>query len=143
MSALTPPLASLQRPLCFIAEFRKIVMSNRFAILLHDDPWWHWDFLLEHGDHALCWRLLRQPCVGEPIAAEALAPHRLLYLNYEGPVGNNRGAVKRVGSGTYEIVASQVVKPHADFSITLFGLDWAQRAGLAVVGQNRLFWNFS
>jgi hypothetical protein len=113
-------------------------MTQRFTILLHDHPWWHWDFLLENGDHALCWRLLREPCCGEPIAAEALEPHRLLYLEYKGPVSNDRGVVETSDRGTYQIHASQ-----AEFTITLTGLNWAQQARLKLADHNRLFWDFS
>lgn len=112
-------------------------MTHRFAILLHDHPWWHWDFLLEDGDYARCWRLLRTPRGGEPIAAEELAPHRLLYLDYEGPVGNGRGIVERVDGGTYQLTASQ-----PEFTISLTGLSWATQATLKVVEHNRLFWFF-
>lgn len=113
-------------------------MSQRFSILLHDYPWWHWDFLLENGDHALCWRLLRQPCCGEPIAAQRLQPHRLKYLDFEGPVSQDRGVAIQVAQGSYRIVTDQPA-----LTITMFGLDWAQQASLKSVGSNRLFWQFS
>lgn len=113
-------------------------MTQRFTILLHDHPWWHWDFLLENGDHALCWRLLRKPCSGEPIAAEALEPHRLLYLDYEGPVSNDRGIVECVDRGTFQIAASP-----PELTVALVGLPWATRATLKVVERNRLFWLFT
>lgn len=35
---------------------------------------------------------------------EALADHRLAYLEYEGPVSDNRGAVQQVEAGNYETV---------------------------------------
>ena len=112
-------------------------MTQRFTILLHDHPWWHWDFLLEDGGHALCWRLLRKPCCGEPIAAESLEPHRLHYLDYEGPVNNDRGVVERVDCGTYQVTASA-----PEFTIALTGLSWATQATLKVAEHNRLFWIF-
>ena len=112
-------------------------MAQRFTILLHDYPYWHWDFLLEHGDHALCWRLLRQPCCDEPIATEQLPPHRLLYLDYAGPVSHDRGTVTCIGSGTFEIMASEAV-----LSIHLNGLTWARHAALFDVGQSRSFLRF-
>ncbi len=112
-------------------------MTHRFCILLHDHPYWHWDFLLEHGDHALSWRLLRKPCVDEPIAADLLLPHRLLYLDYEGSVSNDRGTVKRIDHGTFEIKATEL-----DFVILLDGLPWANQASLSHAG-NRAFWRFS
>lgn len=110
----------------------------RFSILLHDHPYWHWDFLLEEGDSAQCWRLLRRPCCDEPIAAERLAPHRLLYLEYEGPVSGNRGDVQRFGCGTYKVRS-----PHPNSQIELIGLDWAQRAYIQETGDGRLFWYFA
>jgi hypothetical protein len=113
-------------------------MWQRFCILLHDHPWWHWDFLLESGDDALCWRLLRQPCSGEPIAAEQLPPHRLQYLDFEGPVSGNRGIVKSVANGTYQIVSTQ-----PEFTIALMGLDWAHSASLVIYEPDRFFWQFS
>jgi hypothetical protein len=112
--------------------------SKRFSILLHDHPYWHWDFLLEHGDHALCWRLLRQPCCDEPIAAERLPPHRLLYLDYEGPVSHDRGTVKLIASGTYEVMAAEPV-----FEVQLRSPEWTQQAKLDVVRSDRVFWHFS
>ncbi len=112
--------------------------TQRFCILLHDHPYWHWDFLLELGDHALCWRLFRQPCCDEPIAAEQLPPHRLLYLDYEGPVSHDRGTVKRIASGTYHVMATEPV-----FVIQLAGLDWTRQAALDVVSSDRFFWRFS
>lgn len=113
-------------------------MTQRFCILLHDKPFWHWDFLLENGDHALCWRLHRQPCCEEPIAAEQMQPHRLLYLNFEGPVSGERGTVKRFASGTYQLVSRAPV-----FVIQLEGVDWAHQASLFVGTTNRPFWRFS
>lgn len=81
-------------------------MPHRFVILKHDHPFLHWDLLLEEQDSARTWRLLRKPCLSEPIAAEPLPAHRLLYLDYEGPVGNNRGRVERVLSGNYSVDSS-------------------------------------
>ena len=112
-------------------------MTQCFTILLHDHPWWHWDFLLEDGGHALCWRLLRKPCCGELIAAESIEPHRLHYLDYAGPVSNDRGVVERVDCGTYQITASA-----PEFTIALSGLSWATQATLKVAEYNRLFWIF-
>ncbi|MEJ7590590.1 MAG: hypothetical protein WKF77_03520 [Planctomycetaceae bacterium] len=116
---------------------RRCAMPRRFCILLHDHPYWHWDFLLEEGDHALCWRLLRKPCCDEPIAAEQLPPHRLLYLDYAGPLSNDRGTVQRIASGTYQIIAKEPV-----FLIQLTGPDWTQQASLDVVSGDRMFWHF-
>ncbi|TWT59028.1 ATP-dependent DNA ligase [Thalassoglobus neptunius] len=65
----------------------------RFAILRHDWPFLHWDFLIESENVLLTWRLATEPFIGAEIAAEQLAPHRLIYLDYEGPVSGGRGEV--------------------------------------------------
>ena len=73
----------------------------RFAVLEHDFPHVHWDFLLEAGDHLRSWRLEEQPALGRAIRAEAIANHRLLYLDFEGPVSGGRGSVRRLDGGIY------------------------------------------
>lgn len=43
---------------------------------------------------------------GESIDAKKLADHRLAYLDYEGPISKNRGQVKRVDKGSYDLLES-------------------------------------
>ena len=76
----------------------------RFVILEHDHPTLHWDLMLEAGGALRTWRLAEPPDHAGPIAATPLADHRLAYLDYEGPVGGDRGTVKGWDAGTYEIV---------------------------------------
>jgi hypothetical protein len=73
----------------------------RFAILDHDHPFRHWDFLLEVGAVLRAWRLLEEPARGRAIAAEPLPDHRPLYLDYEGEVSGGRGRVRRWDAGTF------------------------------------------
>jgi hypothetical protein len=73
----------------------------RYVILEHDFPQRHWDFLLEAGDHLRSWRLSEQPEAGGAVRAEAIADHRLLYLDYEGAISGGRGRVERWDSGSY------------------------------------------
>jgi hypothetical protein len=80
-------------------------MSLRYVILRHEGiehP--HYDLMLETspGSPALAtWRLPEWP-----IAARAgvtrLADHRRDYLEYEGPVSENHGTVRRVVQGEWE-----------------------------------------
>lgn len=77
----------------------------RFAILEHDWPATHWDFLLEAGPVLRAWRLLAEPAAGRVVPAEANADHRLLYLDYEGPVSGDRGTVRRWDAGTFDWLA--------------------------------------
>lgn len=76
-------------------------MMSRYVILEHDYPVLHWDFMLETGSVLRTWRLAAPPQVGQVISAEALAEHRLQYLDYEGPVSGGRGHVKRWDQGVF------------------------------------------
>lgn len=74
----------------------------RFAILCHDSPrGLHYDFFLERDDVLLTWALPELPSVGKELAAERLLDHRLLYLDYEGPISGDRGTVTRWDRGEY------------------------------------------
>ncbi|MBI3408409.1 MAG: hypothetical protein HY040_08635 [Planctomycetes bacterium] len=75
----------------------------RFVILEHDHPELHWDFMLEMDGILKTWRLGSPPVIdGDAIAATPLPDHRLLYLDYEGPVSGGRGTVKRWDGGEYD-----------------------------------------
>jgi hypothetical protein len=74
----------------------------RYVILAHDWPEPHWDFLLEAGGVLRAWRLLGEPRSGATVPAEPNFDHRLLYLDYEGPVSGGRGNVTRWDAGTFE-----------------------------------------
>ena len=73
----------------------------RFVILEHDHPFLHWDLMLEAGSVLRTWRLRPPPRRGEAIVATAVFEHRLLYLDYEGPISGGRGRVLRWEHGTY------------------------------------------
>jgi hypothetical protein len=86
----------------------------------------HWDLMLESGGVLRAWALARPPGTGGPIAAEALADHRLAYLEYQGPLTEGRGAVRRWDEGTYAIVAESPL----EIVIELQGNRWSGRAVL-------------
>ena len=73
----------------------------RFAVLAHDHPAPHWDLFLEAGPVLRSWRILAPFPAAAPVPAEPIGDHRLLYLDYEGPVGGGRGMVTRVDAGTF------------------------------------------
>jgi hypothetical protein len=73
----------------------------RFVILQHDHPELHWDLMLESGPVLRTWRLSAPPAPGRAVHAEASFDHRPVYLDYEGPVSGDRGAVKRWDAGTF------------------------------------------
>ncbi len=81
----------------------------RFVILRHELPpgaqrGLHWDLMLESGDALRTWALSGEPGTAGAVDAEQLADHRLAYLDYEGPVANDRGSVTRWDWGDYELV---------------------------------------
>jgi hypothetical protein len=82
----------------------------RFAILAHDSPIPHWDLFLETGAVLQTWRLLGELTPGVATPAEAIAEHRLLYLDYEGPVSGDRGRVTRVDAGTFEWLIQEPIR---------------------------------
>jgi hypothetical protein len=71
----------------------------RFAVLIHDHPFLHWDVLLETGETCRTWRLLDSPETFGPWRAEPLPDHRRLYLDYAGPVSGGRGTVQPWDAG--------------------------------------------
>lgn len=76
----------------------------RFAILTHDHPHLHWDFLLEKQALLRAWRLQLPPVHQGSIPAVPLPDHRPMYLDYEGPVSGDRGRVSRWDAGTFELI---------------------------------------
>jgi hypothetical protein len=92
----------------FVQNYRENNSSMpRYVILEHDHPSLHWDLLLERDGILSSWRLRVAPSMGEPFAAEESPPHRLLYLNYEGPVSGDRGRVTRWDGGNCVWLESQ------------------------------------
>ena len=57
--------------------------------------------MIEVGVSLRTWALASEPVGDVPIAAEALAPHRLAYLDFEGPIAGDRGTVTQWDRGTY------------------------------------------
>lgn len=114
-------------------------MLRRFVILEHDHPFLHWDLLLQEENSARTWRLLRKPCLGEPIAAEPLPDHRLMYLDYEGVVRGDRGSVKRFVSGTYEPIPDQP----AVLAFALLDNGFAELARIRTLDDGREFVSFA
>jgi len=83
----------------------------RFVILLHETPPGssrasHYDLMLEQGDALWTWACESLPEHGKAVTAERLPDHRLAYLDYEGPVSDDRGSVRRVASGSFDRLAA-------------------------------------
>jgi len=106
----------------------------RFVILEHQSPrGLHWDFMLQRGDRLVTWALAQQPAPQAAIPAEALADHRLAYLDYEGPISGGRGTVTRWDWGIYDTLrwdAKEVV-------VRLSGVRLSGEVRLAMVEVNQ------
>jgi hypothetical protein len=82
----------------------------RFVLLRHECPpefgkWSHLDLMLEDGGVLLTWSLLELPAAGGLAAfATRLDDHRFAYLEYEGPLSDERGSVSRVDVGEFQWV---------------------------------------
>src|SRR5262245_56825245 len=68
----------------------------RFVLLEHDHPTPHLDLLFEVGEVLWAWRLAQMPAEEMAVAATRNFDHRLVYLDYEGPISGDRGRVRRV-----------------------------------------------
>jgi hypothetical protein len=75
----------------------------RFTILEHDNPRGkHWDLMLEMGESLKTWALAVAPASNVEILCQSLPDHRLVYLDFEGPLAGDRGSVTRWDSGTFQ-----------------------------------------
>ena len=78
----------------------------RFVLLRHELPPAsgrdsHFDLMLERNGVLRTWACDASP-LGGTVTATQLPDHRLVYLEYEGPVSDARGTVSRIESGTYQ-----------------------------------------
>jgi len=76
----------------------------RYVVLKHEtSEGTHYDFMLEMGGALKTWSLPQSPRPALEMSAKALGDHRLVYLEYEGPISGDRGSVSRWDRGTYEV----------------------------------------
>jgi hypothetical protein len=81
----------------------------RFVVLHHELPPGaarssHWDLMFEVAGALRTWAIETPPKEWQAGEALALPEHRLAYLDYEGPVSGDRGAVTRYDAGDYCVV---------------------------------------
>lgn len=115
----------------------------RFVILRHELPGpdrggVHWDFMLEQDGTLRTWALAKEPAIGGEILADALANHRLAYLDYEGPIAGNRGSVLRWDRGEYKLLVDTPEK----LVVQLHGGRLVGTASLRPAGNNSQRWIF-
>ncbi len=113
--------------------------APRFVVLQHDAPRGrHWDFMLEEGGVLRTWALAEAPGGPGPVPAEALPGHRLVYLDYEGPVSGGRGDVTRWDEGTYRLEADR----EGEVAVRLEGRRLRGLAVLSRSGEEGTGWEF-
>jgi hypothetical protein len=66
--------------------------------------------MLEWGATLRTWAIEQPPSLLPVQLAEPLADHRAAYLDYEGPVSNNRGDVTRWDEGSYELTTAEALQ---------------------------------
>lgn len=77
---------------------------TRYAILEHrQGNQVHWDFFLQRGAVLQAWRLEEPPQPNTTMQCSSAPDHRLVYLDYEGPLSGDRGHVKRWDWGEYRL----------------------------------------
>jgi len=83
---------------------------SRFVLLRHEVPKEfgrpsHFDLMFESDFESslLTWTIDEQPATGRILDAVRLPNHRVTYLDYEGPISNNRGTVHRVDRGDCKV----------------------------------------
>ncbi|MGH7175792.1 MAG: hypothetical protein ACREJC_00300 [Tepidisphaeraceae bacterium] len=83
----------------------EVQFNLRYVVLRHEgipDP--HFDLMLETapGSKLATWRAPVWPIDG-PVEIVLIGDHRREYLDYEGPLSENRGHVRRVDAGTCRV----------------------------------------
>jgi len=80
-------------------------------------PGVHWDLLCEAGETLRAWAFPESPFAVLQQKVTALPAHRAIYLDYEGPISGDRGCVRRVATGTYELLGESA----AEWRVKLHG----------------------
>jgi hypothetical protein len=76
----------------------------RFVLLEHNWNGVHWDFMLEAGEVLRTWAIDAPIVPGRSLPARSLGDHRKIYLDYEGPIAGDRGSVRRIDTGTFQVL---------------------------------------
>lgn len=88
----------------------------------------HWDLLIEQDGVLLGWAAAGNPFSDERSTAAELPPHRLFYLDHEGPLSMERGEVRRRMHGS--VLAADREGPALQFLLgdgSGSGISWRVR----------------
>ncbi len=105
------------------------VGRRRFVILEHHYRGVHWDLMIQDGKILRTWALLELPRPGQFIPGDRIQDHRLLYLDYEGPISRNRGFVRRFDAGDVVLLKWEEDQAHVWFEGTRLQVEgfWIRR----------------
>ena len=123
-----------------MADISRFVVLHHFGWPGHVD---HYDLMLEWTGQLRTWSLADWPA--ESMQATALPAHRLHYLEYEGPISNGRGQVRRVDAGSFELVAGALGEDATMVECRLFGLErsaWCRLSRSPELEKDQWLWQF-
>jgi hypothetical protein len=115
----------------------------RFVLLHHECPPGyvkpsHWDFMLEFDPVLWTWELRRLPAAwngdaaeGGTLTATRLADHRIDFLDFEGQLTGDRGSVRRLMEGEFEVLENTTDR----LRVRLAGRDFAGDVQLTATSQ--------
>ncbi len=84
----------------------------RFVVLRHEkESSAHFDFMLENEGILVTFSFPEFPAPGAP--CEKICDHRIEYLDLEGDIGEGKGVVARVESGSFDLIS---LSPDAVFA---------------------------
>ena len=106
-------------------------IARRFVVLQHcDRDGVHFDLMIENGAKLATWKMPDPPerCGPHGQACRRIGEHRRLYLDYEGPISDDRGEVRRHDAGTCRVTIERPRSPTqrwvADFEGTQLRGRW-------------------
>lgn len=92
------------RPLCYVILRHEGIPEPHFDLMFETAP----------GSALKTWRSPAWPII-KPTPLIALGDHRQSFLDYDGPLSNNRGHVRRIGRGHFIFVS----KLEAEWKVVL------------------------
>ena len=115
--------------------------TKRFALLKHEFPQGssratHLDLMLEQTDSLATWAIEKIPELHQSVKAQRLPNHRLQYLDYEGPISGDRGFVRRLDSGLFDLISCE----NTSLTIRLAGTNVCGVFKCSVLGNDQCGW---
>lgn len=109
---------------------------RQFVVLEHLTDPVHFDVMLEREEILWTWAYYDEtfPAIFQELSLERIQDHRKKYLTYEGPISGDRGKVRRVESGNYQLQLNEAGTKKGRFQ----GEQWSFFFHLIRTGENGL-----